>query len=335
MRSTTRSNRLRQTGSTASSRPDTSPRVGSIDEASATSRQQTLLDLDSDTSLPASADGPMHSDLPAFPTMPTSGPARARVNRSRPRARGAERATLDIFGQHGSHSSSSVVLQSSLESRLRAKMGSHGSILFSLTWNDAVTPSGRRICALRASAPRIFDSDSTSWPTPTAEDAQSSSRVGYAIRSHTGITLTDAARSTWPTPQSRDGNQGGQAKRAMGDTRHGSNLDDFAQLAGWTTPVSTELGNTLENYRAMKRNMRSGARTAITHLSLQAQLADSGRVPNGFPASTESRGQLSPAHSRWLMGYPAAWDDCAGTATRSFRKSPRRSSERRTKRPRR
>ena len=80
------------------------------------------------------------------PTIQTSGQGAAPASRSRTRARGAEYSTLDIFGQHGSHSSASAALQSSLESRLRAAMASSGSTLFRLTWNDAVTPSGRRIC---------------------------------------------------------------------------------------------------------------------------------------------------------------------------------------------
>jgi hypothetical protein len=44
----------------------------------------------------------------------------------------------------------------------------------------------------------------------------------------------------WPTPQAMDGSGGGQAKRAMGETRHGSNLNDFTMLAGWPTPTQTD-----------------------------------------------------------------------------------------------
>jgi len=179
------------------------------------------------------------------------------------------------------------------------------SALFTHRVKERVTPAGRSFMAIRGSplrgaGPFAQRPTTALWPTTTTTDAKSSGAMGYPTSAshHAGVTLTDAARMAAP----------------------------------WATPVSTEISNTLESYLAMEARMTSGPRTAITHPSIQAQLAegglptDSGPTPSGSPVATEKRGQLNPAHSRFLMGLPAVWDCCGGTVTRLSRRKQRSSS---------
>jgi hypothetical protein len=148
-----------------------------------------------------------------------------------------------------------------------------------------------------------------------------SERLGLRLQESLGTSGSPEYALTWNRKVTPSGHLYWQlAARARRTSGSG--------CSGWPTPVGNDDNKSVEAHLAMKARM-GGNRTAITSLQVISQLAGwpspHGKTAFGSPASTAKRGALNPAFSRWLMGYPAAWDDCAATAMPSSRKS-RRSS---------
>ena len=160
---------------------------------------QTSTDSSSVISSPASEFGVTLSATPGGQTIGQPGREAAHANLSARQAQALGLLTSGTSGQLGITSSASASLASSLASRLKLQLSMLGSTLFKLTWKEVATPSGRSVSLLRASVLRTSGKESTSWPTPTANDSLRVPDKDFTTKS---ITLNHAA--SWVTPSARD-----------------------------------------------------------------------------------------------------------------------------------
>ena len=292
-----------------------------MSDQSKLSGPSTSSDTRSSTPLPALAAGLSLYDLLDGPRTEKSGPEAVPASRSARRAKAGGRPTKGTSGPISFGSSPSAVLQQSLESKLRARLDVNGSLEYDLIWKHWDTESDAPICALRASARRIFDKDFIGllidgWRSLNASDGQGGTfdilRAIRAIREGLSPKLKlklrdDVQLAGWPTVKATDEkNKRSQEGAERERERKGTSTPDLftaTMLAGWPTALRQN-----GEKAGMPPETREGH-----HVGRQDQAL--GVILPPFFVPTGKRVVLAPEFSLWLMGYPAAWVTSAPGAT--------------------
>ena len=157
---------------------------------------------------------------------------------------------------------------------------------------------------------------------PSGKAVRYSKKTGQTF----GLNLADEMKlANWPSPTATDAIKGGNVSPRQG----AMGLSETVPLASWPTPsVRDHKGGYLEG-RIRDGEISTDTLDVVAQLATNspARLTVTGDLLTGSSAEMESGGQLNPAHSRWLMGLPSVWDDCAVTAMQSLPSKRKRLSK--------
>jgi len=149
--------------------------------------------------------------------------------------------------------------------------------------------SNTKAVALRSAgrSPRNFLA-----PIPTPSVCGNYNRKGSSKKSGDGLATW---AKMWPTPRATDGSHGGRVTPRK--SRNGGNLIEAVSASLWATPTAHPRTHTPR------------------------------KVHHGEQLANQVGGSLNPTWVEWLMGFPLGWTVLEVSATRSSRKSSKRSAE--------
>lgn len=272
----------------------------------------TCEDSRSATSSPELASGHIPCGSPDGLTINQSGPVPVRASLSARQAKEMGLLTSGTFGPTSSTSSASADLSMSLANRLQQVTQMCGSTLYKLTWKEWDTPSG--LCRLRqrASARRTSENELIGWPSPLASNIKNCYQDWLKVmaRKEAGRqpNLQDfAVLTAWPTPTTES------AMREKRYAQGGMPFSMAASLIGWPTPTTSNTRSPSVD-AAMNMYRQDGSKIQqrlqdLAGIAGPLRLTVFGEMRTGSYVEMVNGVQLNPAHSRWLMGLPRAWDE--------------------------
>lgn len=284
-----------------------------MSEALQMSSHQTSVATPNAISSLVSEVGPTPSNSPDGHQIVPCGPEAVLASHSAQPEKDSLKPTSATSGPCSSTSSASAALSMSLGSRLRQRLATAGSMIYRQTWKQRVTPAGRPYWAHTASTRPINDSGSTGWPTPDT----CAGGTGPSQKDRHAMRLQDAVLG-WTTPNARDYKDSASPEalmRAMDSEKGSANLPrQAATIVGWYSPTVTDAARGVMPPRPQDTGIPLTQQ--VSGLTSSSSTAETGK-----PVAS----QLNPHFSRWLMGFPPEWCDCAATAMQSFPKRQRSS----------